>query len=141
MTFAERVRAGLVPNPDDAVNDDIDAWHEAPETNTLHGHLGFTWDEYAAFLTDANVRRVLGVCYTPQLAWHSHIVNRDEHYDGDDYYSASVDGASLGASEMPNGDGTFKAYARVNGVRTLIGERLPSLDAAKIAAEEWWKRQ
>lgn len=41
------VLAGLVADPDVAIDAWISEWHRTPGTVPLHEFLGFTWDEYA----------------------------------------------------------------------------------------------
>lgn len=51
-TFMERAVAGEFGDLHTAIDDAIDAWHEAGEreVGSLHVALGMTWDEYAAWV-------------------------------------------------------------------------------------------
>lgn len=47
-TFIDQVLAGEILNPEGAINDAIDRWHEdGSETRPLHDVLGMTWEEYS----------------------------------------------------------------------------------------------
>lgn len=37
---------------EEAVNDAIEAWHVGPGTEALHEHLGWTFEEYKAWVRD-----------------------------------------------------------------------------------------
>jgi len=49
--FVARAMGGEFTEPlEDAADDAIDAWHESTTGKTLHEYLGFTWDEYCAWV-------------------------------------------------------------------------------------------
>lgn len=53
MTFLKLALAGKVVY--DEVDDFVDRWHEEPGGQSLHDYLGFTRDEYAAWVQNPDI--------------------------------------------------------------------------------------
>ena len=59
-TFVERALAGEILDPEDAIDDFIDEWHDTGGAQTsLHESLGFDRNEYAVFVEQPRLLRAI----------------------------------------------------------------------------------
>jgi hypothetical protein len=55
--FMDRLLAGEALL--DEIDDYVAEWHDGPSSEELHAHLGLTWEEYALWVEQPNVLRLI----------------------------------------------------------------------------------